>query len=191
MSEPMASTGPLAHLQLRLRRARRRAMSAALAPFVCTVDASLWVGARPGRHYWADCFRRASDYVLAHAPSSDHGIPIDGVKLVHGVCRDAHVLWAHAWAELAVPSTLSGARAGTLGTQCQPGVLVFDGVRQQFYEKEGYYRILQITAEASYSAAEILRNMRATHHYGPWHDGVLGHESMRLTQVPRGAVSEA
>jgi hypothetical protein len=156
-------------------------VSAALAPFVCAVDASLWAGARPGRRYWADCFRRASDYVLAHEDRSSTGDPSDEVTLVHGVCRDAHAVWAHAWAELSVPSA----------TSRPPSALVFDGVRQQFYTREAYYRVLRITAEARYTAAEVLRHMRSSHHYGPWHDGVLGHESMRLAQVPRGADSEA
>jgi len=156
----------IARLARRVRTERRKASSAALAPWIREVSPALWCGARPGKRYWTDCYRRASDYLLARAP--DHGpcVPLDGVLLVHGVCRDDRVMWAHAWVEL--PG---------------PGGVVFDGVRQQFYDREGYLRTLRATAEATYDAAAMVAQMRAWRHYGPWHDGLLGHDSVRRLRV--------
>lgn len=148
----------------RIVGARRRATSVALAPCVRQVPTALWCGARPGKRYWTDCYRRASDYVLANSSAHGQCLPLDGLLLVHGVCRDDHVLWAHAWVEL---------QAG----------LVFDGVRQQFYDHDGYYRILRVTAEATYDAATMRNRMRTWQHYGPWHDGVLARDSVRRLEM--------
>jgi hypothetical protein len=150
-------------LARRVRSERRKASSAALAPWIRPVAAALWEGARPGKRYWTDCYRRASDYVLARARQPGPCLPADGVLLVHGVCRDDHVMWAHAWVEL-------------------PDGVVFDGVRQQFYDRDGYYRTLRATAEATYDAAAMREQMRARRHYGPWHDGRLAHDSVRRLQ---------
>src|SRR5438105_3343261 len=152
----------------RLRGARRRATSAALAPYVRGVAAALWCGVRPGKRYWTDCYRRASEYVLARSLVHGPCNPVEGMLLVHGVCRDDHVLWAHAWVEL--PGEL-------------PAALVFDGVRQQFYDRDGYYQILRVTAEATYDAATMRAQMRAWRHYGPWHDGLLAHDSQRRLEA--------
>jgi hypothetical protein len=69
-------------------------------------------------------------------------------------------MWAHAWVKL-------------------PDDVVFDGVRQQFFDRDGYYRILRATAEVTYGSAEMLAQMRVWQHYGPWHDGLLSHDSVR------------
>jgi hypothetical protein len=162
------STAALTLLGRRLRSARRRATAAALAPYVQPVDADLWCGTRPGRRYWADCYRRACDYVLAHASGRGPYGPIAGMRLVHGVCRDGDLVWAHAWVEL-------------------PGGRVFDGVRQQFYDRDGYQRVLQTTVEATYGPEAMVAQLRAARHYGPWHDGVLGHDAIgRLGAAPNG-----
>jgi hypothetical protein len=140
--------------------AKRRAMTAALAPSVRAVSVSVSSGTRPGRRYWSDCYRRASDYVLAHTPGQGPCPPVEGMRLVHGVCGDARGLWAHAWVDLPDPS---GARG-----------LVFDGVRQEFYDRDGYCRVLHAIAEASYDAPGMTERMHASGRYGPWHAGVLG-----------------
>jgi hypothetical protein len=69
-------------------------------------------------------------------------------------------MWAHAWVEL-------------------PGGVIFDGARQQFYDRAGYLTVLRATAEATYDAAAMVTHMRARRHYGPWHDGLLAHESVQ------------
>lgn len=143
-------------------------MTAALAPCIRPVDASFWCGAQPGRRYWADCYRRACDYLLAHSPGGGPCAPIDGLLLVHGTCGDGRLRWAHAWVDL-------------------PGALVFDGVRQQFYDWQGYAGVLRATAEAGYAADATREQMRATGHYGPWHQGRLGHDSVRHLETPAGA----
>ncbi|HEU5318045.1 MAG TPA: hypothetical protein VFX49_18175, partial [Chloroflexota bacterium] len=74
-------------------------------------------------------------------------------------------LWAHAWVELA-------------------GSLVFDGVRQEFYDREGYRRALHAVSEMSYDAPAMLERMRASGRYGPWHTGLLGDVPSRRHAVP-------
>ena len=74
---------------------------------------------------------------------------------MHGTAAPGAAVWAHAWVEL-------------------PGGLVFDGVRQRFYDRAGYYRVLRRTAEAIYRPAEAAARLRATQRYGPWHRGALG-----------------
>jgi hypothetical protein len=87
------------------------------------------------------------------------------MRLVHGVCRDSHSLWAHAWVEL-------------------PGDLVFDGVRQAFYDRDGYCQVLHAVAEATYDAPTMLERMHASGRYGPWHAGVLGRSASRRIAFP-------
>lgn len=160
-------TSEIKRLARRVRSARRKAVLVALTPWIRPVAADLWCGTRPGKRYWADCYRRASEYVLARDPERGLCLPIDGMLLVHGVCGDDHVLWAHAWVEL-------------------PGGIVFDGVRQQFYQRDGYYRILRATAEATYDAPAIRAQMRTRKHYGPWHEGLLAHDSVRRREAVLG-----
>ena len=154
------STEQLARIRRRLVGARRRALTAALAPHVRPVDAALACGTRPGRRYWRDCYRRAADYLLAHAPRDGECPPVEGLALVHGVCRAGPRQWGHAWVEL-------------------PGGLVFDGVRQQFYGRGGYRRVTQATAEATYTLDDMVKRLRAAGHYGPWHQDVLGRAAAR------------
>ena len=123
------------------------------------MDARFRHGTRPGKRYWADCYRRACEYVLAHSRTDGSYGPIAGMRLVHGVCRDGDVVWAHAWVDL-------------------PGGIVFDGVRQQFYDRAGYRRVMHATEEATYDAGGMVERMLGTRRYGPWHAGVLGHAAI-------------
>jgi hypothetical protein len=91
------------------------------------------------------------------------------MTLVHGTCRAGPLLWAHAWVEL--PGAPGGGETG--------GALVFCGVRQRFYAREGYARVLGTTAEATYRPEEAVARLRATQRYGPWHRGALGGASVR------------
>ena len=144
----------LLRLRRRLVGARRRATTVALAPHRRQVAAALAGATRPGRRYWGDCYRRAAEYVLARARPGGPGPRVAGLTLVHGTGRTGTAVWAHAWVEL-------------------PGGLVFDGVRQRFYDRAGYYRVLGATAEAVYRPAEAAARLRATQRYGPWHRGAL------------------
>ena len=147
-------------LRRRIVRARRSATTKALAPWVRVVPEGTRCGVKPGRRHWADCYRRACDYVLAHTAQRGSCPPISGMRLVHGVCGDASDLWAHAWVEL-------------------PDGRVFDGVRQEFYDREGYCRVLGAVAEATYDAPAMIEQMRASVRYGPWHTGLLGRAATR------------
>lgn len=157
-AEPATAIDQLARLRSRIVGERRRATTAALAPYVRDVDAVLAGGTRPGKRYWGDCYRKAADYVLTHSAESGAWPGGEGMSLVHGVCCRDRLLWAHAWVAL-------------------PQALVFDGVRQQFYDQEGYRRVLQAVAEATYSREDMVEQMQATQRYGPWHQGILGHAS--------------
>ena len=90
------------------------------------------------------------------------------MRLVHGVCGDSTDVWAHAWVEL-------------------PDGLIFDGVRQAFYDRGGYYQVLRASAEATYDAPEMIEQMRASERYGPWHSGVLGRDASRRRAEPASA----
>jgi hypothetical protein len=138
----------------------------ALAPHGRQVGPALAGGTRPGTRYWGDCYRRAAEYVLAHALGDGPGPPLAGPTLVHGTCRAGLLVWGHAWVAL-------------------PGGLVFDGVRQRFYEPAGYHRVLQTTAEATYRPEEVVAWLRATQRYGPWHRGALGAAAARRLQPGR------
>src|SRR5688500_8025318 len=140
--------------------------TAALAPWTRAVSPALLCGTARGRRHWADCYRRACDYVLAHAPRTGHCPPIDGMRLVHGVCGDARAIWAHAWVELP-------------GSSQRPGTLVFDGVRQDFYDRDGYHQVLCAVEEVAYDPPTMVSRLRASGRYGPWHDGVLGRAATR------------
>ena len=148
----------------RVLRAKRRVTSAALHPWTRAVTADAVCGTTPRRRYWSDCYRRASNYVLEHTPGVGPCPPIDGLRLVHGVCSDARGLWAHAWVELPHPHS----------PHDPTEALVFDGVRQAFYDRAGYRRVLGAVAEASYDAPGMMEHMEASGRYGPWHAGVLG-----------------
>jgi hypothetical protein len=61
---------------------------------------------------------------------------------------------------------------------------VFCGVRQQFFDREGYRRVLGATAEATYRPEEAVARLRATQRYGPWHRGALvGASARRLDSL--------
>jgi hypothetical protein len=162
-------TDPAARLLRLLRRrvlgARRKATTEALAPWVRVVSEGMLCGVKPGKRHWADCYRRACDYVLAHTAERGSCPPIIGMRLVHGVCGDTSDLWAHAWVEL-------------------PGGVVFDGVRQQFYDRDGYRTVLHAMVEATYDAPEMIEQMRESERYGPWHAGVLGRDATRRLVGP-------
>ena len=162
--ERQSSAADLARLRRRLTGARRRATSRALTPYARPVGAALACGTRPGRRYWGDCFRRAAEYVLARVLRGGPCPPLEGLTLVHGTCRTGPLLWAHAWVEL----------PGVPGRGETGGALVFCGVRQRFFDREGYRRVLGATAEATYPPEEVVARLRATQRYGPWHRGALG-----------------
>jgi hypothetical protein len=162
--ERQSSAADIARLRRRLTGARRRATSLALAPHARPAGAALACGTLPGRRYWGDCFRRAAEYVLARVPPGGPCPPLEGLTLVHGTCRAGPLLWAHAWVEL--PDAPGRGETG--------GALVFCGVRQRFFDREGYARVLGTTAEATYRPEEAVARLRATQRYGPWHRGALG-----------------
>ena len=164
----------------------------ALAPYALAVGAGLTGGTRPGRRYWGDCYRQAIAYMLAHAPmdgaepsaqtaenaetsTSGSGAGTGGeLTLVHGLCRAGPVWWGHAWVEL-------------------PGAVVFDGVRQQFYDRESYCRVLGTVAEATYSFDAMLERLQATERCGPWHHSRAGTSGAgrRLATLSPGLLPDA
>jgi hypothetical protein len=88
----------------------------------------------PDREFPHQCFPQSAMFVLAldaELPNSDPAR--DGPCLVHGLYLGG---LAHGWAEL-------------------PGGVVFDGVRQRFYSREGYYRALGARPLYRYEPAAI------------------------------------
>jgi hypothetical protein len=167
---PLADGPDLAAAIARLRRRRmgaeRRATTAALAPYARAVGAALACGTRPARRYWGDCYRRAAAFALDRGGPDGPCPPLVGLRLVHGTCHDSTRRWAHAWVELPGPADA-------------PDGLVFCGVRQRFYDRAGFYRVLGAEAEAVYRPAEAAAWLRATQRYGPWHRGALGGAPVR------------
>jgi hypothetical protein len=158
-----AEVEDIGRLRRRLRGAERRGRTVALARHARDVGEALACGTHPRRRYWGDCFRRAAEYMLDRCLPGSRCPPQAGLRLVHGTGRTGSVLWAHAWVEL-------------------PGGLVFDGVRQRFYDRADYGRVLGVTAEAIYQPLEVVDRLRATQRYGPWHRGVLGAAAVRHSQ---------
>jgi hypothetical protein len=169
----------VARLRRRIAGARRRATTAQLAPYVRAVDAARACGTRPRRRYWGDCYRRAAGYVLDRILRDGACPQLEGMTLVHGTCHDGHQLWAHAWVEL------PGA-PGSSGAGLAADALVFCGVRQQFFDREGYRRVMRSTAEASYRPEELVDRLQRTQRFGPWHWGALGGSSVRRLDPYRG-----
>lgn len=98
---------------------------------------------KPRRLSSKNCFEKAFKYVV----SKDN---IEGIKLVHGFYSIKEYTGFHAWVEL-------------------PGNIIFDGVLQRFYEKEGYYSYYKIIKIAEYSSQEMQKKGKeAGGHFGPW-----------------------
>lgn len=112
----------------------------------------------PNRKFPHQCFMRSAMFVLTldgELPNSDP--TRGGLCLVHGLY---HGGLAHGWAEL-------------------PGDVVFDGVRQRFYSREGYYQVLGARPLYRYEPAAIASIFRKLPHeshtngvttpFGGWH----------------------
>jgi hypothetical protein len=82
----------------------------------------------------------------------------DDVILCHGLYTEYQV--AHAWVEL-------------------PGNIVFDGVMQRFYIKEGYYKTLKITKLVEYTSFKASRLILEYRHFGPWHSDHGGQKDIQ------------
>ena len=106
---------------------------------------------KPRRLSPKNCFMKAFRYVA----DKSH---LEGVRLVHGLYKpaffDEHS--CHAWVEL-------------------PNDIVFDGVMQRFYEKEGYCTYYQIIKQKEYDCKIMHKiGLEQGGHFGPWHDPYIG-----------------
>lgn len=101
---------------------------------------------KSNRLYKQKCYIKAFEYVSDKRDLED-------IRLVHGLYKPYGVNkhYGHGWVEL-------------------PDDIVFDGVLQRFYEKEGYYQYYEIIKQVEYQPSEIhpigLKNGGT---YGPWH----------------------
>jgi hypothetical protein len=91
-----------------------------------------------------DCYTQAYYYATDHAP--------DGSILIHGHIREGrpsskHI--GHAWVEL-------------------PCDIVFDGVLQKFYHKDGYYEARNAKRTLAFPKKEAIFVMIKYRHFGPW-----------------------
>ncbi len=88
---------------------------------------------KPKRIHLKDCFKKAIDYVF----QLPNGVK-EEVKIVHGSfnpIKKEYVWGEHSWVEL-------------------PGNIIFDGVMQRFYDKNGYYSHYNCIKEAEYTVKE-------------------------------------
>ena len=100
-------------------------------------------GCRTGKNkrvYERLCYQKAFEYIVHVNP--------DNARLVHGIYTPLKL--GHAWIEL-------------------PGEIVFDGVMQRFYSKDGYYRELEAEKIMEYSVIEVCQNVSKYQYHGPWH----------------------
>lgn len=91
-----------------------------------------------------DCYQQAYYYATDHAPS--------GSALIHGHIREGRATGkhiGHAWVEL-------------------PGDIVFDGVLQKFYRKDGYYKAREAKPTLTFPKEEAMFVMIQHRHFGPW-----------------------
>jgi hypothetical protein len=86
----------------------------------------------------ADCFKKALEYVVDH--------PRTGCVLIHGTVMGN---MAHAWVEF-------------------PGGIVFDGVRQRFYDRQAFYEFAHAKKGAEFTSKEAARLSLEKGNYGPW-----------------------
>jgi hypothetical protein len=102
---------------------------------------------KPKRLSPKNCYIKAFQYVS----DKSH---IEGIRLAHGLYKPSFINnhSGHAWVEL-------------------PNEIVFDGVLQRFYKKEGYYNFYQITKQVEYDSKEMRKaGLEAGGTYGPWHE---------------------
>ncbi|KON67382.1 hypothetical protein AKG34_21425 [Peribacillus butanolivorans] len=98
------------------------------------------------RLYPRKCYTKAFEYV---EDKSD----LEDIRLVHGLYLSYGINnhCGHGWVEL-------------------PNDIVFDGVLQRFYEKEGYYQYYEIIKQVEYQPSEIHQiGFKNGGTYGPWH----------------------
>jgi len=116
-----------------------------LKPFEIEVDDVLRIGTRPHRRFWGRCYSRAFSFVLGFDLSASR-------RLVHGCCLDfpdfSH-RQGHAWVEI--------------------GDTVFCPSRQRFYQRDGYYRALDVIVWNSWTVEQAARLcVENEHSCGPW-----------------------
>jgi hypothetical protein len=121
-------------------------MIGALEPYRVKVERRLSRGTKPGTDGRTRCYDICAGYVV------EHRWTVPSLCLVHGDLSIVGNLYAHSWIEF--PSE-----------EC-----VFEPIDQCFYKLSEYYRRLQPTVKARYTADEAIAWMRETNHVGPWHD---------------------
>jgi hypothetical protein len=116
----------------------------------------------PGREFPHECYGRALDFVCSAFRLLGRDPAAPGVRLVHGL------YWGvlpHGWAEL-------------------PGGEVFDGVRQKFYRREGYYRVTAARDLYRYTPFAVF----ALYPLLPWDEGGMlqghWHAALGLDPLP-------
>jgi hypothetical protein len=108
--------------------------------FEVKVSLLLTAKTSPDRVFPADCYEKAWEYMRDHQRA--------GCVLVHGTIM-GNV--AHAWVEF-------------------PGGIVFDGVRQRFYDRQAYYEFSRAKKRAEFTSKEAARLALEKRNYGPWRE---------------------
>lgn len=105
------------------------------------VDTAWRAGTIPSKMRPGDCFRQATEFVLAKI-----GI-VSNMEWVEGLVTAGFPI-EHAWVE-------------TRG-------VIFDGVAQQFYDKDSYYAVLKAKPMRRYTPDQVKSFVISQRHGGPW-----------------------
>ena len=97
---------------------------------------------RKGPHNIHQCYKKAWEYAVDHE--------VEGMRVVHGTYGGGLNI-DHAWVEL-------------------PEGVLFDGVTQRFYQREGYYSISKAIKEVEYDVITLCRLLGDEGHFGPFHE---------------------
>lgn len=110
------------------------------------------VGSTPGKRFPGGCYWKAGEYML-HRKVRGSDLSDTSVALVHGTVGDGVNKIGHAWVEV--------------------GDKIFDGTKQQFFDKADYLKKMNAVVEHRYTPVEAFKWMARQKHYGPW-EGTAG-----------------
>jgi hypothetical protein len=119
----------------------------ALEPYKIKVD-SIYKSNAKKKIYYHKCYEMSAEYITSLAFGNN--VSPENLTLVHGAAQLACIMIGHAWVEI-------------------KDTIVFDGVLQSFYTKDGYYKTLKAKKFVSFVPEETRRNLIETEIYANWY----------------------
>lgn len=129
-----------------LNQAGFRAMVEWLSDFETDVSDELKEWTDPTKMFTGECYAQAYNYAFHHRNNE--------YKIVHGIVTDDVGLQrpiGHAWVEIS-------------------DEILFDGVVQRFYRRNGYYERRNAEPRCALAGLEVIVEMMRRGHFGPWYD---------------------